>query len=183
VRENYHALSAVRLITADSHAATHDVILALRHGRAYRGRLSNHDYARDGAYFLTICAYRRRRLLVDDVCRAIERELVALPDRFDGLSLDCWKVLPNHLHAIVTLSKCPSTVSAIVQAFKSLTTRQAKRIASIDRLWQRGFYDRIIRSETELMARREYAQQRSHSCESTLRNVGAELARPLRPHH
>jgi putative transposase len=124
----------------------------------HRGRLSNYDYARDGAYFLTICAYRRRGLLVHGVCTAIQRELVALPERFNGLSLDCWKVLPNHLHAIVILRDCPSTVSAIVQAFKSLTTREVKRIASIDRLWQRGFYDRIIRSETELMARREYVR-------------------------
>jgi len=124
----------------------------------HRGRLSNYDYASDGAYFLTICAYRRRRLLVDEVRRAIDRELTALPSRFEGFSLDCWKVLPNHLHAIVILRDCGSTVSTIVQAFKSLSTREVKRIASIDRLWQRGFYDRVIRSETELMARREYVR-------------------------
>jgi REP element-mobilizing transposase RayT len=126
----------------------------MRHG----SRLPNHDYASDGAYFLTICAYRRRRLLVDEVRRAIDRELTALPSRFNGLSLGCWKVLPNHLHAIVILKDCGSTVSRIVQAFKSLSTREVKRIASIDRLWQRGFYDRVIRSETELTARREYVR-------------------------
>jgi REP-associated tyrosine transposase len=95
-------------------------------------------------------------LLFDDVSVLVERELVALTARFDGVSLDCWKIMPDHLHALVVLCGCRSTVSMIVQAFKSITTREVKQTLPIDRLWQRGFHDRIVRNEMDMDRRREY---------------------------
>ena len=84
------------------------------------------------------------------------RGLVALPARFDGLALDGWTCQPDHLHAILLLSGCRTSVSGIVQAYKSITAREIGSAAPIDRVWQRGFYDRIIRSEAELDDVRAY---------------------------
>lgn len=124
-------------------------------------RLRGFDYSSNGAYFVTICTHRRRFLLTGPGLEIARREFVALPDRFAGLSLDCQTFMQDHLHAIVQLSDCSSTLSAIVQAYKSITMRAIKEAIGCDRVWQRGFYDRIVRDEGELAALREYIQHNS----------------------
>jgi putative transposase len=120
-------------------------------------RLRHFDYSSNGSYFITICNHRRRFLLTGPVLDIAQREFVALPDRFAGVLLDCHKFMPDHLHAIVQLSECFSTLSQIVQAYKSITAREIKQVVPCDRVWQRGFYDRIVR-EPELSALREYIE-------------------------
>ncbi len=50
------------------------------------------------------------------------------------------------------------SVSRVVQAFKSLTTRKYVSIASepVGKLWHRNYFERVIRDEAELTACREY---------------------------
>ena len=119
-------------------------------------RLRDFDYSSDGAYFITILSYRRRPVLTGECLAIIERELDDLPQRFDGVTIDCFAVLPDHLHALLRLKGSSAHVSAIVQAFKSLTARAVKPILYVDRLWHRGFYDRIVRDDLELIAIRDY---------------------------
>ena len=60
---------------------------------------------------------------IGEVLRGLcERELMALPARFFGLSVDEHIVMPDHLHAIVMLCNTPVTLPRIMQAFKSLST-------------------------------------------------------------
>jgi putative transposase len=49
-------------------------------------------------------------------------------------------------------------LSSIVQNFKSISTRKmnAARGAPGTPVWQRGFYEHVVRNEAELMAIREY---------------------------
>jgi putative transposase len=121
-------------------------------------RLRNFDYSSNGAYFITICTHRRRFLLTGPGLEIAHREFIALPDRFAGLSLDCHTIMPDHMHAIVQLSDCSSNLPAIVQAYKSITTREIKRVVPGPQVWQRGFYDQIVRDEPELAALRESIQ-------------------------
>ena len=59
--------------------------------------------------------------------------------------------MPNHIHAIFTLGNETAgasprpTVMDIVCTYKSLTTRDCKKIAPIDKLFQTSFYEHIIR--------------------------------------
>lgn len=119
-------------------------------------RLHHFDYSSNGAYFITICTHQRLRLFVGPALEAARDEWVHLPTRFSGLLLDSYSFMPDHIHAIVQLIGCPSTLSSIVQAYKSLAARGVKQVAACDRVWQRGFYDRVVRDEMELMALREY---------------------------
>jgi putative transposase len=119
-------------------------------------RLRDFDYATNGAYFITICTYRRRFILAGVHRDIVEAEFDQLPRRFEGLSVDCRVLQPDHLHAILQLTSSAVTLSRIVQAYKSITTRRMKEIAPVEHVWQRGYYDRIIRNELELSAIREY---------------------------
>jgi len=72
-------------------------------------RLSGFDYATSGAYFITICAFRRQRLLGE--CRndeihlnvagsAIEACWAEIPAHFPA-ELDAFVVMPNHVHRVL----------------------------------------------------------------------------------
>lgn len=54
----------------------------------------------------------------------------------------------------------PGSLSAIVQNFKSISTRKmnAARDAPGMPVWQRGYYEHVVRNEAELMAIREYIE-------------------------
>jgi REP element-mobilizing transposase RayT len=72
------------------------------------------DYTAPNAYFVTVCVADRACLLGEIDASGVfhesaagaqvERALRALPDRFEGVSLDSWTVMPNHVHAIIVLS-------------------------------------------------------------------------------
>jgi REP element-mobilizing transposase RayT len=62
-------------------------------------RLPDYDYASAGAYFVTICAFRRQLLFEDaEVARIILEEWQALAARFPSVALDEFVIMPNHLH-------------------------------------------------------------------------------------
>jgi len=123
-------------------------------------RLRSYDYATPNPYFATICTHNRELSLVRlDVATAVERTWHALPNRFDNLELDEFIVMPNHIHGIVVITgERGASLKKIMRAFKSLSAIEANRI--LDRsehpFWQRGYYERTVRSDRELDAVREY---------------------------
>jgi len=123
-------------------------------------------------------------MCLNDAGRMVHSHWQSLPQRYAGLELDAFIVMPNHLHGIVFLGTIadlqPASLSAVIGAFKSLTTVDYSRgvreghFPPYDRtLWQRGFQDRIVQSEGRLDDLRRYVEgnpgrwqekQDSHSC-------------------
>jgi len=71
--------------------------------------------------------------------------------------------MPNHFHGIVVLNpsatKPDFPVGAVIRAFKSMSAIAVNRITDrSSRLWQRNYYERIIRGDKELASIREYIQ-------------------------
>jgi REP element-mobilizing transposase RayT len=140
-----------------------------------RQRLASYDYSAPGFYFVTLCIQDRLPLLGKVVCGQMHRspagKMVAavwgeIPDRSPGVELDTLIVMPDHLHAIVSLSGGTYSLSEIVHHLKSRTTaqyalgvRQHGWPPFPGTLWQRGFFDRVIRDEEELNRLREYILQ------------------------
>ena len=82
--------------------------------------------------------------------------------------------MPDHMHGIIGLTTPegvqnnfttlqPGSVGAIVGNFKMLVTKRVKAMLKASdtdfQVWQRGYYERIIRYERELNAIRQYIQQ------------------------
>ncbi len=93
-------------------------------------------------------------------------------ERFPEINLDMFVVMPNHLHGIIVLSdagaatRAAPTVGDVVGAFKSLFTVQFidgvknKRWAAFDRrIWQRNYYEHVIRNEGDLARVRRYIDE------------------------
>jgi REP element-mobilizing transposase RayT len=153
-------------------------------------RLKGYDYSRDGGYFITICTSRRVHLFGEIKNQEIKLnrpgEIVEewwrkLKDKFSGVDLDGYTIMPNHIHGIVILSeKAPNGVGAIhelplpksrlqrrrmllpkiIGYFKMNSAKEINRLpdAHTTSLWQRNYYEHIIRNENELRRIREYIQ-------------------------
>ncbi|HEY6007040.1 MAG TPA: hypothetical protein VIU40_01860, partial [Geobacteraceae bacterium] len=70
-------------------------------------RLRHFDYASAGAYFVTICAQERECLfgeavdgvmVANDAGRMVESVWYGLTERFSGIELDAFVIMPNHVH-------------------------------------------------------------------------------------
>ena len=61
-------------------------------------------------------------------------EWVKLPERFPNFELDVFQIMPNHMHGIIALNN----------AGAGFTPAQ---IPTMGKLWQRDFYEHIIRNE------------------------------------
>jgi putative transposase len=109
------------------------------------------------------------------MCLAPAGEMVmdcwhALPERFPNIDLDVFGLMPNHAHGIILITDSglnannkPIVLGNMVGAFKSVTTH--KYIDGVHlqgwepfhkRLWQRNFYEHIIRNDKVPNAIRTY---------------------------
>jgi REP element-mobilizing transposase RayT len=135
-------------------------------------RLPTFDYATPGAYFFTVIAHERASLfgrIIDSVLEsshagdAVLNAWLALPTRFD-IELDAFVLMPNHVHGIVWLPQYSdtsamrrATLPTVMRAFKSTSAIAVNRVLRrTGPVWQRSYFERVIRNEPELEAIRRY---------------------------
>ena len=148
-------------------------------------RLDNFDYASDGYYFITIHTYQNRNMFCNNVgagpCAGpvlslnkiglmIKSIWSEIPNYYPHIDIDEFIIMPNHMHGIVVISNqhgrpqggAPTkylSLYDVVPRFKSLTTTRYRQLTQISwKLWQRSFYDHIIRNEKSLGEIRKYIQ-------------------------
>ncbi|MGA7731816.1 MAG: transposase [Chloroflexia bacterium] len=150
----------------------------LHHRRSIR--LRGYDYTQSGAYYITVCTQDRLCLFgdIDDGVLTLNRAVQMVRDVWDELPLyypdvevDAIVVMPNHIHGTLVLldqQEAPRTgtrlsLPDIVARFKSLTTTLYRKGVYESgwqpfpgKLWQRDYYEHIIRGEDELNKVREY---------------------------
>jgi len=143
-------------------------------------RLPGYDYGQPGAYFVTICTYRRectlgvvreRKVLLSVSGNIVEQSWCALSDHFLFVELDTFVIMPNHLHGIIIVKDYDQkdalvlsngtrsrSVGSVVQNFKSVSTRKVNQVFGKCGMtfWQRGYYERIVRDDTEWNSLRQY---------------------------
>ena len=155
-------------------------------------RLPGYDYSVSGAYFVTVCTRNKVCLFADivdwekdlngagQIIRAVWDEL---PKRYANIDLDLFVVMPNHVHGIVVLtgtsvvgaglalpdrkgsaSSAP-TFGDVIRGFKSISAIQVNRLLmrTGQPLWQRNYYEHIIRDENSLERIREYIAANPHN--------------------
>jgi len=156
-------------------------------------RLAKYDYARAGAYFVTICSNNREYLFGRMADGAVLLNAFGDPAVHEWLrttavrhnvSLDAFVLMPNHLHGIIIITNengdtpavrsgdaagrpympnrargpSPGSIGAIIGQFKAATTNRINVLRGTPGapVWQRNYYDHIIRDEGELNEIRQY---------------------------
>lgn len=172
-------------------------------------RLKDYDYSQAGAYFITVCTYNRGCLFGDvvngemqlnDCGRVVEREWVNTANIRKNIELGVYVVMPNHFHGIMILRRgiaryaptsgrfgkmAPGSLSAIVRSFKSAATRRINGLRGTPGtpVWQRNYYEHILRNGAELNEIREYVANNPLKWELDSENPErARHAVPLRNH-
>ena len=137
-------------------------------------RLLHYDYAKRGAYFVTICAHNNlclfgsieaEEMRLNDAGRMIEGWFIELQSKFPLVDIDTHVIMPNHKHGIVIIEiegngrphRGAPTLETILDWFKTMTTNAYIRGVKSrgwpplhKRSWQRSYFDRIVRNEAEL---------------------------------
>jgi REP element-mobilizing transposase RayT len=138
-------------------------------------RLRGYDYTQAGSYFVTLCAQGRERrfatitrtgLHLSDAGHMLDMWWRKLPDKFPAVVLDSYVIMPDHMHGIVWLQPTSAGAPAlgtVMQWFKTMTTNAYIRGVRDDgwpafdrRVWQRDYYERIVRDEAALERVRAY---------------------------
>ena len=138
-------------------------------------RLRGWDYTNPSAYFVTICTFRRANTFDEPRFREIaENAWRHVPNQPHAkyTFLHDWILMPNHLHGIIVLDERDEvstdymqakaaksgSIASIIGNYKSLVTRRINNIRCTPggKVWQRGYYERIIRNEREYDAIRAY---------------------------
>lgn len=81
----------------------------------------------------------------------IENEIYKLNTVYENIKVDKYQIMPNHIHLIIFIyedsngrTQFAPTISRIIKQFKGSITKQIGFS-----IWQKSFYDRIIRNEKE----------------------------------
>ena len=146
-------------------------------------RLRGFNSARPGAYFVTICTRDRELLFENPAFKAIVNdEWFRTPVVRPYIQLDEFICMPNHIHGIISIDEpvgarrrlarnkrathrvAPTrtmqsnSLGAVIGQFKSLTTKGINQLRKTTGMsvWQRNYYERVIRSEDELNRIRQY---------------------------
>ena len=134
-------------------------------------RLKKFDYNTVGAYFITICTESRRKILsrivgVDVLGDPKNVELLPygiIADKYinqfnafyDNITIGQYVIMPNHVHLILFVrdsgsprTSTPTEQTSLVSHFVSTFKRFCNKEYGMN-IWQRGFYDHIIRCRAD----------------------------------
>jgi len=145
-------------------------------------RLQNYDYSQNGYYFVTICEKNRKEffgeitndeMILNECGRIIDGQWLWLKDQYDYVKLDEYIVMPNHIHGILIIenknvngrdrsrpvpTKKIKSLSELMGAFKTTSSKLIHQTGLKNFIWQRSFYDHIIRNNQSLNNIRAYVK-------------------------
>lgn len=145
-------------------------------------RLRHYDYARTNWYFVTIKAFEGLMLfgeIIDSVPQLNPVGLIVceewkdLQKRLQHVRLDEFVVMPNHLHGIIMIERTgnsiesskshgllPASLGSVISQFKSRTVKRVRKKTSEHvNLWQRNYYESILRTDIDIENRRRYIRE------------------------
>ncbi|VEN75340.1 conserved hypothetical protein [Candidatus Desulfarcum epimagneticum] len=124
------------------------------------------------------------RMAHSDSGRIASESWLWMGDQYGHVILDAWTIMPNHMHGIVFISggrggsrtapvsstaapRCILPVNRrkplgrLIGSFKTVSTKRINQMRDTpgEKIWQRNYYEHIIRNDKELTRVREYIDQ------------------------
>ena len=143
-------------------------------------RLKGYDYSQVGAYYVTIVTYHRdclfgeimnEEMVLSDFGKIAEECWRAIAEHFLNVELGAYVVMPNHVHGIIiirrgTIYRAPTveqfgkptqgSLPTIIRTYKAAVSRIIARKHNATGIWQRNYYEHIIRDENDLQNKTDY---------------------------
>lgn len=147
-------------------------------------RLRHYDYRQNGLYFITLCCKNREclfgeiysnKVVLNRLGKIAVQFWQEIPKYYPQVKLHQFVIMPNHIHGIIEIysvehwGECNSplhkgfngtsqTVGAIIRGFKSAVTSWARKNTKHWDIWQRNYYEHIIRNEKSYHEISEYVE-------------------------
>ena len=139
-------------------------------------RLKNWDYSSNACYHITICTKNREPTLgkvlrTDNLEQPCFVELTPLGECCNSAIAECssdnklvsienYVVMPNHIHVLAWIKhddSHPITLASFVRFLKSSITKEVRTrgLGNLS-IWQKGYYERIIRCDEDYFGVWEY---------------------------
>jgi REP element-mobilizing transposase RayT len=153
-----------------------------------------------------VCTWRRENLfgeVVDRNVRLNEKGHIVeecwngIPEHFPQIELEAFVVMPNHIHGIIVIVgndvvvgathasplrrksvPTPKSLGAMVGSFKSAAARKIHVEFGETGIWQRNYYERVIRDEKEWDLIRRYIETNPDNWEQDEENPARVIVRP-----
>ena len=171
-------------------------------------RLKDYDYSQEGAYFITVCSRNKETLFggvtegkmqLNGYGKVVNDFWGNIPLHFPSVDTDVFVVMPNHVHGIILINNvCRGVVTSpamgevtsplrkislgqLVAFYKYQTTKLINQIRDTPgvTVWQRNYYDHVIRNDEDLNEIREYILTNPLKWDLDSDNVGAGFPRPI----
>ena len=125
-------------------------------GKSRSVRLKGFDYSLPYAYFVTIrCVGGKDFFKNKRLAQQVIECLMELKSRFK-IKIFAYCLMPDHLHLLVGPNENQIGIPKIMQMFKGKTTHIFWKYGSKGRLWQKSYYDHIMRSYENLHETAKY---------------------------
>ena len=141
-----------------------------------RLRLKDFDYSSNNFYFVTVCVNDKEPLLsniVGDDAHIVPKKIILKPygkiaekhilrinTMYQNVYVEKYIIMPNHIHMLIFIdryedgianehgtmwasSPTSTDLSTVIRTFKTMVTKEIGTP-----IWQRSFYDEIIKNET-----------------------------------
>lgn len=131
-------------------------------------RIPSYDYSQNGAYFITLCTQDRKQILsnivgdgfpVPTVYGKVAEEFIRIiPTKYPAVSVDKYVIMPDHIHILLRIDVTtdgtgnPSpTLGTIMGWYKYQVTKTINNTkhTSGEQLFQRSYYDHVIRNQQD----------------------------------
>ena len=149
-------------------------------------RLAGYDYSSCGTYFVTVCIAHRHGLLwedpetvgadiirpvrmptLSDCGKLVDAAIHEIPSHYANVTVIHYCIMPDHVHLLLSISSdtpnhqpqggrmvsAPTLSTVVGQMKRSVSKRIGHPV------WQKSFYDKIIRNEKSFLAAWQYIDE------------------------
>ena len=140
----------------------------MHHPERKPNRIPQYDYSLPNYYFVTICTHQKECIFgtadqLNGFGQIAAEHLTDIPQHFPNAIVDKFVVMPNHIHAIIILRDASADIrknlSIIIGQYKATVSQKLHQTMPGKTIWQKSFYDHIIRSEKGYQAAWRYIDE------------------------
>lgn len=124
-----------------------------RHRKPHR--LAVENYRGKKVYFVTIATANRKPVFVSDKMVADHLKVLASVSQKWAFDLMAYCYMPDHLHLLAAGTAQTSDLTSLIRDYKQATGYQYKQQSGYP-LWQKSFYDHILRRDEGIFAVARY---------------------------
>lgn len=151
-------------------------------------RLRGYDYSQLGAYFVSICVQHRqclfgtiidRKMQLNEIGQIVFECWNRIPQHFSSVEIGEYVIMPNHIHGIIAWEDVGANpphpeentikrrshvpfpaLGKIIAYFKYQSTKHINKHHNTPgkRIWQKNYYDHVIRDDIDLQRLCQYIQ-------------------------